>query len=155
MNQYDIIANSLIDFDTTQDVVAELEEKMTLLPNFTSSDFKRSSFKFIDEASGNVVVETDVEVLAMYSASQDLLKYALGLQPELSHIKSILTTSKGLINDPIQIGINLAISSSYLKQPYIYRRDTVIGSDILYTYYILFNKEKLDNLKQKINKVNK
>ena len=52
--------------------------------------------------------------------AKEILLYALKLGSDLSYIKSILTTSRGVIKDITQIDINLAIGSSIIKQPYIY-----------------------------------
>lgn len=172
MNVQHIISKALIEYDTAQPVIRYLvKNARNIKGNKTNNDFERTNFEFIDE-NGEVVLKTEVEILAVFYdklniwswgwsqtgltnaenyLSKEILLYALKLGSDLSYIKSILTTSRGVIKDITQIDINLAISSSIIKQPYIYPFIYPIENNLLVYYFILLNKTDLDKLAQQIS----
>ena len=171
MNIQDIIANALIEYDTAQPVIRYLLQRSGTTGEKTDNDLKRSVFKFIDKDTGELILETEVELLAIfydklniwswawsqpglynaeYYLSKEILMHALKLQSELAYLKSILTTSRGVVKDWTQIDINLALSSSVIKQPYVFPFVYTLGNYNVYNYYILLNKEELDKIRDRI-----
>lgn len=171
MNVPDIISKALIEYDMAKPVIRYLI-KYTYLEGFkTTNDWQRSKFKFIDKQTEEVIIDTEIEILAVYYdkfkvyswawsqtgltnsenyLAKEILLYALKLESDLSYIKSILTTSRGVIKDVTQVDINLAIGSSIIKQPYIYPFVYQIENNNLVYYFILLNKTELDKLSEKI-----
>lgn len=167
MNVQHIIKESLIEYDTAHVVIKYLLKNTRIEGIKTNSDTQRSKFKFIDSITNKVILETEVEILSVYYdklgvwswawsqtgltnaenyLSKEILLYALKLESSLSYIKSILTTSRGLIKDKTQIDINLAIGSSIIKQPYIYPFIYEIENYHLIYYFVLLNKSDLDKI---------
>ncbi|AYV85123.1 MAG: hypothetical protein Satyrvirus4_20 [Satyrvirus sp.] len=170
MDVQSIISNALIEYDTAQPVIRYIIRNTSLEGVKTSTDTERSSFKFIDKETKEVLIDTEVEILAIFYSklkvwswawsqpgllnsenflAKDILIYALKLGSDMSYIKAILTTSRGLIKDSNQIDINLAIASSIIKQPYIYPFVYPVDGDNLIYYFILLNKADLDKLQKK------
>lgn len=173
MNVKDIIKNALVEYDTARPLIDYLRTTTKLSGFKTDNDYKRSTFEFEDKETGEIVIKTEVEILAIYynennvwswawshpglfkseiHFSKELLLYSFALEYDMSYIKTILTTSRGKIKDPVQLDINLAISSSLIKQPYIYPFVYPIGNYQLIYYFILLNKYDLDKLSEKIPK---
>ena len=171
MDVQSIISNALVEYDTAQPLIRYLLSKTRLEGVKTSTDIERTRFKFIDKGTNKVILDTEVETLAVFYdklkvyswawsqtgltnaenyLAKEILLYALKLESDLSYIKSILTTSRGLIKDANQIDINLAIGSSIIKQPYIYPFVYPIESNHLVYYFILLNKTDLDKLKREV-----
>lgn len=171
MNVQDIIRNSLVQYDAAQPVIQYLMENCMYDGIKTDSDYVRTKFNFMSIKTKEVLVSTEVETLAIYfdktnvwswawshpgllnsenHYAKEILLYSFKLGSELSYIKNILTTSKGVINDPIQIDVNLAISTYIIKKPYIYKFYYKIGQYNLIYFFILLNREKLDELGEKI-----
>lgn len=172
MNVAHIISEALIEYDTAKPVIRFLQKNAYYEGLKSPSDTVRTKFTFIDRATDEKILETEVETLAIYydklnvfswswsqigltSAenylSKEVLLYALKLDPELSYLKSLLTTSRGVIKDPIQLDINLAVAASVIKQNYIYPYVHKLGDYKLIYYLILLNKKDLDKLKNKIS----
>ncbi|BCS83253.1 hypothetical protein QLL95_gp0870 [Cotonvirus japonicus] len=171
MSVEDIISKALIEYDTAHPTIEHLIKTTYYEGNRSNNDIERTTFKFYDKISKKLVLDTEVEILAIYYdklnvwswswsqigltnsenyLSKEILIYALKLGSDLSYIKSILTTSRGTINDPMQIDINLAISSSVIKQPYIYPYVYDIeGSHLIY-FFILLNKKQLDKISKQL-----
>jgi hypothetical protein len=173
MNVQDIISNALIQYDTVQPIVRHLKKNTYYGGEKTDNNWKRTVFTFTDKKTEEIILETEVELLAIYYdkykiwswawaqadllesenyLSKEILIYALKLGSELSYIKSILTTSRGVIKDVTQVDINLAIASSIIKQPYIYPFVYSIENYNLVYYFILLNKDGLDKIKNEIEK---
>ncbi|AKI80063.1 hypothetical protein QJ850_gp636 [Acanthamoeba polyphaga mimivirus] len=173
MSVSDIISKSLIEYDSTTPTIQYLIENTYFEGYKTNSDTERSRLKFIHKDTNKVLFETEIETLAIFydklniwswSWSQvglynsenylakEMLLYALKLGYDMSYIKSIITTSRGVIRDPIQVDINLAIGSGIIKQPYIYPYIYEVEKRKLYYYIILLNKQELDKLSKKLNK---
>lgn len=171
MDVSSIISNALIYYDSAKPVIRYLKKYTYYSGYKTTTDYERSTFTFRDNETKEIVLETEVEILAVYYdkykiwswawsqtglsnsenyLSKEILLYALGLRSELSYIKSILTTSRGIIGDTNQIDINLAVGSSVIKQPYIFPFIFPIDNNYLIYYFILLNKEELDKLNQKL-----
>ncbi len=172
MNVQDIIGKALIQYDTVQPTIRFLKKNTYYGGEKTDNNWKRTIFTFTDKKTEKIILETEVELLAIYYdkyniwswawAQADLLEsenylakeiliYALKLGTELSYIKSILTTSRGVIKDVTQVDINLAIASSIIKQPYIYPFVYSIENYNLVYYFVLLNKIGLDELTSEIN----
>jgi hypothetical protein len=174
MNVRDIISQALIHYDAGQTVIRYLKKKsFQMTGNKTNDDYKRSIFTFSDVKTKKIILETEVEVLAIYYdkhkvwswawsqldlkksenyLAKGILHYALNLESNLSYIKSILTKSRGVIKDPMQVDINLAIASSIIKQPYIYSYIHPIENNNLVWFFVLLNKEELDKISEEIKK---
>ena len=172
MNVQDIISKALIEYDAAQPVIRYLIKNSHYEGFKTNNDWQRTKFKFIDKNTDEIIIETEVEILAVYYdklkvyswawsqtgltnsenyLAKEILLYALKIGSELSYIKSILTTSRGSIKDVTQVDINLAIGSYIIKQPYIYPFVySIEGSHLIY-YFILLNKTELDKLSQTVN----
>ncbi|XWV26119.1 hypothetical protein QJ857_gp0961 [Tupanvirus soda lake] len=171
MNVQDIISKALIYYDSAQPVIRYLKKYTHNDGKKTNNDNQRSIFIFREKGTEKVILETEVEILAIYYdkhkfwswawsqvglinsenyLAKEILLYALKLGSDLSYIKSILTTSRGVIKDTTQIDINLAIGSSIIKQPYIFPFVFPIENNNLVYFFILLNKEELDKLAEKI-----
>lgn len=171
MNVQDIISKALIQYDSGQPVVRYLKKNTYYGGIKTNNDYQRTIFTFTDKKTEKIILETEVEILAIYYdklrvwswawsqpgltnsenyLAKEILLYALKLGSDLSYIKSILTTSRGVIKDPTQNDINLAIGSSIIKQPYIYPFVFPVENNNLVYYFILLNKEELDKLNDSI-----
>jgi hypothetical protein len=181
MNIENIIEKSLQEYDSVKYVIKYLMKNTDLEIIDMKKETERTIYKFLHKETGDVILETETELLAIYYdkfkiwcwawsiagllnsrnfLSKEILIYALKLGMDMSYLKSIFTTSRGIINDATQIDINLALCASIIKQPYIYahkidvhtKHDTGSNSDTnyLYHYNILLNKEELDNLGKKL-----
>ncbi|MEM0354058.1 MAG: hypothetical protein QXW79_00615 [Thermoplasmata archaeon] len=166
--------NALVDYDAAKPVINYLFRKTRVKGVKGGTDTKRTEFTFFDGETNKVVLSTEVEMLAIYYdkmgvwswawsqpgltnaenyLSKEILLYALKLESDLSYIKSILTTSRGIIRDPTQIDINLAVAASIIKQPYIYPYIYKIKDNYLIYFLILLNKSDLDKIKSEIGKI--
>jgi hypothetical protein len=173
MNVQDIISKALIHYDGGQPIIRYLKKNTYYGGIKSNSENQRTIFTFTDKITEKVILETEVEILAIYYdklkvwswawsqpgltnsenyLAKEILLYALKLESDLSYIKSILTTSRGVIKDSTQIDINLAIGSSVIKQPYIYPIVFPIENNNLIYYFILLNKKDLDELANGIKK---
>ena len=171
MNVEHIISEALVEYDSARPVTRYLQKNTNFKGFKSPSDTIRTKFTFFDNVTKEKVLETEVEFLAIYydkldvwswawstpgltSAenylSKEVLLYALKLDPELSYLKSLLTTSRGVIQDPIQIDINLAVATSIIKQNYIYPYVHPVNNYKLIYFLILLNKKDLDKLKEKL-----
>lgn len=171
MNLQHVISEALVEYDAARPVIRYLQKNTDFDGVKSTNDTVRTKFKFSDKNTNEVIVDTEVETLAIFydkldvwswawsqtgltnaenELSKKILMYALKLDPDLSYLKSILTTSRGPIYDVTQIDINLAIASSIIKQPYIYPYIHRVEDQNLIYYIILLNKEELDKLKNKI-----
>lgn len=171
MNVQDIIGNALVQYDSAQPLIRYLKKYTYYGGVKTNNDYQRTIFTFTDKKTEEIIIETEVEVLAIYYdkhrvwswawsqtgltnaenyMAKEILLYALKLGSELSYIKSLLTTSRGVIKDLTQLDINLAIGASIIKQPYIYPFVFPIENSYLVYYFILLNKDDLDKLNEKI-----
>lgn len=165
MSTHDIIAKALIYYDSKQPFIRYLKRRAAYTVNKTSSDMKRSWISFQDRKTGETVVETEMEILGIYYSkhkvwswawshpglynsenylAKEILRYSLDLGPELAYIKSVLTTSRGIVKDSVQLDINLAIGTSVIKQPYIYPYVWPVGDHVLVYYLVLLNQKSLD-----------
>lgn len=175
MDVQHIISKALIDYDTVQPVIKYLLDNCVVPPTAdrASDGSRRTKFTFNDKVTGDVVLETEIETFAIYydkykvwswawshpglylvenSLARDILIHALSLEVDLSYIKSILTTSRGQLKDPIQIDINLAIGASFTKQPFIYPYKYQIEDSYLIYYTVLLNRPVLDKMAKKLIK---
>ena len=172
MNVQDIIKNSLIEYDNTRSVIKYLHEKTDYWGTKAESEYTRTKMHFEDKETGKTILTTEVETLAIFYdklniwswawshpgllnsenyLAKEILIYSFKLGSELSYIKTILTTSRGVIKDRMQIDINLAISSSIIKQPYIFPYVYPVDGHELVYFLILLNDEDLNKLKEQIN----
>lgn len=169
MSVQHIISEALIEYDSAQPVIQYLK-KNTVEGTHTTSDTERTKFKIIDD-NGEILLETEVELLAIFYdklniwswawsltlptnsenyLAKEMLLYSLKLGSDMAYIKSILTTSRGVIKDTTQIDINLAIGSSIIKQPYIFPFVWTESDYKLIYYFILLNKPELEKIKKKL-----
>lgn len=174
MNVHHFIRNSLVELDETKGVIRYLLENTYAKTTRTDRDTARTVFRFHDSGSDEFILETDVEILAVYYdkyglwtwawsmiglykseylLSRDALVYALGLGIDLAYIKAILTTSRGIISDTTQIDINLAIASAVTKKHYIYPYIITVDNNYLIYYFTLINVAELDALKKRLSEV--
>ena len=176
MSAQDRIKKSLIDYDSAAPVIKYLLKNTTHVIKQTTSDYERSVSKFYDKITNELVIESENEIIAIYYSkhqiwcwawahvgfinsenflAKEILLYSLDMDPNLSYIKSLLTTSRGIIDDRTQIDINLAISSSLIKHPYIFPYYHKIGDYTLAYYFVLLNDTDLDALRDKIKESEK
>ena len=165
MNIQHIISEALVEYDTARPVIRYLQKYAYFEGIKSESDTVRTKFTFIDNETDEKIIETEVETLAIFydklnvwswswnhlgltSAenylSKEVLLYALKLDPDLSYLKSLLTTSRGIIKDPTQIDINLAVASSIIKQPFVYPYIYQIDNNHL-IYYLILLKNRQSN----------
>lgn len=177
MDVQDIISNALTYYDSAHYTIKYLLKKTRLDIKKTQNDQVRSVYKFYDLVTNKLILETEVEIMAIYYdkrniwswawghiglynsenyLSKEMLLYSLNRGSELAYIKSIINTSRGVI-DPMQVDINLAIGCSLIKNkyvyPYIYNYDNY---NLIY-YIILLDQEKLEKLEksEKLEKLEK
>jgi len=164
-----IIMEALEKYDAATEVVERLSQNTYLIINKSENDLERSSFIFMDRQENHVILETEVEILAVYYSkyqlwnwawahpaltssenylSREILKYALRLGPEMAYIKNILVMSRGIIDSIWQIDINLAICADILKKYYIYQYQVKIGQDILIYYFVLLDDSKIEEFRK-------
>lgn len=170
MNVPSIIKDALNEYDTAAEIIAPLYGMNYNIIN-TTNDHQRSRIIFKDKKTG-AVLDTEYEILAIFYEklnvwswawsqpgllnsenylSKEILRYSLTMGSEMTYIKLLLSTSRGIIYDKIQIDINLAISSSFIKQPYIFENYKEIEGYGLSYYIILLNKEAVKNFYEKVN----
>ena len=177
MNVSDIIATALEEYDKSKKFMKQLRKKtLYQVINPTNPETQRTVYKFLDRYTTKHLFSSEGELLALYYKkfdiwswpwantnlsngetyySKQLIKHAINLGSELSYIKSILITSRGLIKHPYQIDINLAISSYIIKHNYILVKKIVINEqdpdDYVNHYIILLNNTELDKMRESIN----
>lgn len=165
-----IISNALVEYDSARSVIKFLmSDEVALEGIMKHLETERNIFKFYDRESDELILETEVEVLAVFYdkfniwtwawahigltnsenyLAKEILMYAVKLGIDASYLKSILVTSKGIINDTTQIDINLALGTSIVKCPYIYPFVVYTSGEYNLIYYmILLNNEGLDKIK--------
>ncbi len=166
-----IISKSLEDYDSTANILRFLKKKTKLVPIEKKQDTERDLWTFYDIDTNEIVLETEVEALGIYHKrlgiwswawsipilsstkihlSKEMLLYALSLGPESSYLKTILITSRGSIDDPIQLDIHIALASYIIKQPYIFPYEQTIDDYNIFRYYILLNTDAIRKLHKKI-----
>jgi hypothetical protein len=174
MNIQHIITGALVEYDSSQPTINYLKKNTNLEYIHTQTETKRNIFVFRDKDTNEKILETEVEILGVFYdkfdiwtwawsqtgllnsenyLSKEILIYALKLGKEMSYLKSILTTSRGVIKDKTQVDINLALGAYIIKQPYLYPYEYIIKDHKLTYYVILLNKEALQNLGNKIKEV--
>lgn len=172
MNIQHIITNALIEYDTAQPTIRYLKRYAKIEGERTGIDTERTKFKFIDKNTKKIIIDTEVEILGVFYGkynvwtwawshigltnsenflSKEILLYALKLGSDMSYLKSLLTTSRGVVKDRTQVDINLAIGSSIIKQPYIYPFEYTVGDHKLIYYFILLNRTDLQKISKEIN----
>lgn len=174
MNTPSIIRDALDEYDAATNIIIPLYSMDHEIINATN-DHQRSRIIFKDQKTG-AVLDTEFEILAMFYEklnvwswawsqpglynsenylAKEILRYSLELGSEMTYIKLLLSTSRGIIHDRMQIDINLAVSSSFIKQPYIYEYHYMIEGHSLSYYFILLDKEGIKKFYEKINSVHK
>lgn len=172
MNIQHIISSALIQYDAAKPTIRHLMNNAYIEGIKTTVDVERSKFKFFDKKTKELIVDTEVEFLGIFYdklniwswawshtgltnaesyLSKEILQYALRLTSDMSYLKTILTTSRGVIKDVTQVDINVALGSSIIKQPYIYPYVYNIGDYHLIYFVILLNKDALDILSRSLN----
>lgn len=167
MSTNDIIAKALTYYDSKRAFVRYLKKRAAYTLDNTTNHLKRSIMSFRDRQTNEIILKTEIEILGVYYSkhriwswawshpglrnsenylAKEILRYSLDLGPELAYIKSILTTSRGVVKDSIQLDINLAVGSSIIKQPYIYPFVWPVGDHVLIYYFILLDQTALDAL---------
>jgi hypothetical protein len=166
-----IITTALVEYDTTSPMIRYLLKQKYSVIN-TSSDTIRSRIMFYDNETDDLIIDTEFEIMGVfydklniwgwswshpallnseYFLTKEILMYALTLGSELSYLKSILTTSRGVVKDRTQVDINIALGASIIKKPYIYPFIYELkDSSKLYYYLILIDNDGLDRLADKI-----
>ena len=170
MDSRDIIKYALKKYDETYRVIEYLKNN-TKYSNTHAPTGKRSVLKFYDSETEKLVLTTEYEFYGVYFNKyklwawawalpdstipsiylvKELLIYGVTADKRLYQLKSILTTSKGIINDITQLDINLAVGSYIIKQPYIYPHIKTVENADLINYVILLNTEDLDKLDKEL-----
>ena len=173
MNIQYIVTKALVDYDLAKPIIRYLQKETIPTGIKTGTDTERSHFKFYKKDTNELILETEFEFLGIFYdklnvwswawshtgltnsesyLSKEILKYGLDLGSELSYLKSILTTSRGLIKEKTQLDVHVALGSSIIKQPYIYPFILKVGEYKLIYYCILLNKEKLNKLNEELTK---
>jgi len=166
MSVQNIISQALENYDKSIAVINYLLNE-TFLKIDKNDSQQRTVFKFYNKKTKNLLFESEVEIIAIYYdklhiwswawsqtglknaenfLSKEILLYSLKLEDDMSYIKNLLCSSRGIINDITQIDINLAIGSDIIKKHYIYPLIHNIDNSNLIYYYILINTDKLNKL---------
>lgn len=167
MNIQHIVTKALVEYDTAQPIIRYLKKNTYIEGVKSGADTERTIFRFFEIDTKKQIIETEVEILAIFYdkfsvwswawshtgltnaenyLSKEILLYALKLGSDLSYLKSLLTTSRGVVKDHIQLDINLAVGSSIIKQPYIYPFEYRIADHKLVYYFILLNQADMKKL---------
>lgn len=167
MNIQYIITKALVEYDTAQPIIKFLSKETNIAGIKTSSDIERSLFKFYKKDTNELILETEFEYIGIYYdklnvwswswshpgltnsecyLAKEILLYGLKLGSEVSYLKNILTTSRGLITEKTQLDIHISLGASIIKQPYIFPFYYKVDEYNLVYYCILLNKEALDKL---------
>lgn len=171
MDVQHIIQEALIEYDQTKPTMHYLLKNMQIILEKNENDLQRDVIKFINKDTNKLEFTSDTEIIGLYYEklkiwswgwslagrktseyylSKEILIYALSMGPELAYIKSLLTTSRGIINDPTQIDINLAISLSIIKKPYVLQYVYKVGNDNIIIYYIILDVKKMEEIKNSL-----
>jgi len=162
-----IIQRALAEYDENRPIMGYLEKNTNMVLETVDYGTKRDICKFYNKDDNKLVFESESEILGTYYAhsniwiwswanvnlrtpesylTKELLQYGLKLEPnENFYMKSLLTTSRGIINDKIQLDIILALASYFIKYKYVYAHaEHKKEEDIsVVIYYILVHKEKI------------
>lgn len=169
-----IIQDALNYYDASQSIIKYLmtNAKIELLTRGT--DNERGKAAFYSLSTDEELFKTEFEYLAVFYDkvnvwawawsqpflslgdnyfSREILFWALSLKLDMFYFKNLITTSRRIVSDPLQIDVNLAICASIAKQPYIFpfRTKTPEGNYIV-TYIFLTDVEILDEIRDKIEK---
>lgn len=173
MNISSIVKEALDQYDAATEIIESLySDDITYTVVNTTNDHQRSRIIFTHKPTG-ATIDTEFEILAVFYEklnvwswawsqpgllnsenylSKEILRYSLNMGSEMSYIKLLLSTSRGIIQDKVQIDINLAISSSFIKEPYIYEfLQEIEGYNLIY-YFILLNKKGMEKFYNEIKK---
>lgn len=175
MNELNVVASSDIPYIITKslytydlyNIIIELIKKYTKVKIVPSKiNMKRDIFQF--DLKGKTY-ESEVEILGIYYKSQgiwawgwgishlapqqtfnsrELLNYGLVLDAggSFNYIKQLLTMSRGMINDPIQIDIIVAIALFLRKRKFIYSIKEKHNGYTIVTYYLIFNEDIINEI---------
>lgn len=165
MNINDIIGQGLQEIDGKKPLINYLVRN-TKAQFERRDDPQRSVAHFYDKETNKLIISSEYERLAAYynkyniwvwawslpllfhsenSLSIEILKHVLQLGPEYTYLKTLFATSRGIINDPIQVDINLGLCSQILKKPHI----MTLSQDTDW-FIVLLNKEDLDKLEKEL-----
>jgi hypothetical protein len=167
-----IIAKALEGYDNSSNVIKYLadRQKTSIKLEREKKQNQRALFVFRDNKTNEIVLSTEMELLGIYYdniwcwawtiptfenldilLAKELLMYALKMGPEYAIIKSMMINSRGTVDDPIQVDINIALATYILKYTYIYPVKTKINDTVITKYYILLNREELSKLTDKLS----
>jgi len=162
MNINDVIGQGLYENDSKRLVMRYLERNTITIFN-PGTGTKRPEMKIYNKETNELIISTEFERLAAYynkyhiwvwawsvpmlhhsenSLSIEILKHTLQMDQEYVYIKTLFTTSRGIIDDPIQIDINLALCGQILKKPYIVK----LQDGMVDWYVVYLNTEGFDKL---------
>ena len=166
-----IIRESLQQYDTNKPIIKYLLRNTTLSISETVSDTARNVFIFKDKVTGEVILNTETEILGVYYdkhnvwcwgwncvflangenyMSKKILMHAMSMDVSMAYIKSLLMTSRIVIHNIVQLDIYIALGANILKNPYIYPYvETVNGGNFI-KFYILFNSDSIEKLKEQL-----
>lgn len=173
MNYQDIIKNALVEHDGATPVIRYLLENTLHVGYQPIDDYTRTTLNFRNKYTNEPVISTEVEILAIYYEnmklwnwawyhpelhtsenflSKEILMYSFKLDKYLSFIKIMLSTPRYRLKDTIQIDINLAVSTSIIKEPYVYPYLHKAGDHTVVYYLILLNKPELNKIRDNLSR---
>jgi uncharacterized FlaG/YvyC family protein len=131
----------------------------------------RKIMKFIDNDTGGIIFQSEVEILGIYhrafdiwcwawsiplldradvGISKQLLHYMIKLEYDTSYIKTMYITARGVMSDPIQVDIIIATAISIAKCPFVWIEKDIIEDSPICKYMMLLNVTDAKTLYQKI-----
>jgi len=166
MNNNDIIKLALKNYDNASDIMKKiLKLYNVLIINGTINT--RSKVIFVDKVTKKTIFEGEVETIGHYydkfkiwcwswsnykktqfeyEMARLVLIKAISFEQESAHLRAMLTTSRYVIQHTIQIDINLALCSEFLKHNYIFPMITKLSDGNNYvSYYIICDNDLISN----------
>lgn len=176
MNNSNIIYEALLNYDYEKIFIDYLKNLNPEIEFENNPGELRNKIIFKDPLTKEIILKSEYEYIAFFHCEYkiwvwgwsvtsfdfkeityiiELLKHALQLSKEYNYIKSLLTTSRAIINNLIQIDINLAIVGYYIYNSYIYPIEKKVGDKNIIYYIILLNKEAILKRSQENDEKNK
>lgn len=167
-----IITKALSNYDLHNTAITVIKKKTNVKIFSSNINLKRDTLTF-ELIDGLKKYKTEIEILGTYYKTQgiwcwawgntllkrqqifnskELLLYGLNLEFPAFYIKNLLITSRGMIDDPIQVDIIIALALFLRKRKYIYPLIEKEGPNTVITYYVLFNENIIDDIYEEIKK---
>lgn len=159
-----VVRDALAKYDITQPVVDFIKNEGTLKFISSKVNNKRDTVQIYYKSTNTFICEVEVEIIGKFSTqknssdigvwewawsdislkannihySKELLLYGTKLDVSEEYYKKMLIMSRGIIRDPVQLDIIIAIARSFIKIPDNIIYPDTTGEKMLVTTYYLF-----------------